>query len=269
MSSPRIYGVDFSGSKTAGEKIWLASCVKLSGELFVEGCFPATELPESGRQRERCLAALETFIGDRKGAAFGLDFPFGLPAEITEYDDWNRFVMEFRDSYESPLDFYETCKATGADLPGETVEYGRMTDAAVQAPFSPYNWRIKQQTYFGIGTLLAGLVENDAARILPMQAQSDARPSVLEVCPSSTLRSEGLPHKGYKGSTVDEETTRQYIVEQLEHGAVCMTDAVRQTAIENPDGDALDSILAAVATARGVAGSHSHSSDEIEGHIYV
>ena len=45
MKSPdRIYGVDFSGAKDAGKKIWIAEGVVKGDSLLIEDCFRARDL---------------------------------------------------------------------------------------------------------------------------------------------------------------------------------------------------------------------------------
>lgn len=269
-SARRIYGVDFSGSQSAGDKIWLASATVSEKTLFVEACFPARELPNSAHEREQCLTALVEFIESNRCAAFGLDFPFGLPTRVVpEHTDWKTFVTTFSDQYTGPLDLHEKCKNQGEGLPGDRVEYKRVTDVDADAPFCPYNWRMKSQTYYGISELLARLVKEDRARILPMQSARDSLPWVLEVCPSSTLRDRGLPRQGYKGSTIDHEQVRREIIERLEDATITLTDSVRATASQETDGDALDSIVAAVATARAIDERPDVDPKGTGGHIYT
>ena len=49
MDRERVYGVDFSGARDAGRRIWLAEGRVGGGRLRVESCYPAEELPGSGR----------------------------------------------------------------------------------------------------------------------------------------------------------------------------------------------------------------------------
>lgn len=268
-SSRRIIGVDFSGAQQAGDHIWLTRGERVDGQLVVEACYPARELPNGGRERLQCLAALAECIGSEPNAAFGLDFPFGLPAEISPHDDWETFVGEFADTYDDPLDFHETCKAAGAALPGEHVEYLRRTEREAGAPWCAYNWRIKSQTYFGIGTVLADIVGEQRARVLPMQPPSMDLPWILEVCPSSTLGFHSLPRHGYKGSGHDCEQLRREIVEGLERNHVTLGEEVRATAIQDPRGDALDSLIAAEATSRAVSDVANMRPVGVEGQIFV
>ena len=71
----RVYGVDFSGTKDAGKRIWIASGVIEEDALRVEKCCRADSLPGSGRRREHCLKTLRDFIGSENKCVFGLDFP--------------------------------------------------------------------------------------------------------------------------------------------------------------------------------------------------
>ena len=81
-----IYGIDFSGAKDAGKKIWLAEGVVRGDSLLIEDCFRARDLQDSGNELDICLPALKDFMKENQDAAFGLDFPFGLP-EVLERDE--------------------------------------------------------------------------------------------------------------------------------------------------------------------------------------
>lgn len=62
QDAPRttLYGVDFSGAKDAGKRIWIAAGTVRYGSLTITGCYPARDLPGSGRYpdpgsfRQRC-----------------------------------------------------------------------------------------------------------------------------------------------------------------------------------------------------------------------
>ena len=75
----RIYGIDFSGARDAGRKIWLAEGVVKTHSLLIEDCFGARNLQDSGNELYKCLPALKDFIKENQDEAFALDFPFGLP----------------------------------------------------------------------------------------------------------------------------------------------------------------------------------------------
>jgi hypothetical protein len=57
----RVYGVDFGGAKDAGNRIWIASGVVAKDTLPIETCCRARDLPDSARDRGRCLEALRCF----------------------------------------------------------------------------------------------------------------------------------------------------------------------------------------------------------------
>ena len=74
----RVYGVDFSGAKDAGKKIWIAQAVPRGQGIMVEACAPSTELLQCSAERGEVLSALRDFIADAGDAAFGCDFPIQL-----------------------------------------------------------------------------------------------------------------------------------------------------------------------------------------------
>lgn len=79
-----IYGIDFSGAKDAGNKIWIASGVPQGDKLLIQGCFRARKLSKAGKDRDLCLAALVNLVKSIRNAAFGFDFPFGLPRSVAK-----------------------------------------------------------------------------------------------------------------------------------------------------------------------------------------
>jgi hypothetical protein len=79
-----IYGIDFSGAKDAAMKIRIAKSIVKGETLLIEDCFGARDLPNSGNELDKCLPALKDFIKEHQDAAFGLDFPFGLPYVLVE-----------------------------------------------------------------------------------------------------------------------------------------------------------------------------------------
>jgi hypothetical protein len=79
-----VYGVDFSGARDAGKKIWIARGLIQEDVLLITACFQAEDLPESGRDRQQGLKALRRFISSQSGSIFGLDFPFGIPVFLVK-----------------------------------------------------------------------------------------------------------------------------------------------------------------------------------------
>lgn len=268
----RLFGVDFSGAKDAGDSMWIASGSITDEGLQIERCYPARDLPRSDKQRDRCLKALRRLIAGAGAAIFGLDFPFGLPRDLINYSRWESFVLAFPNEYASAEAFRQACREAA---PGRELK--RKTDKESEAPFSPYNIRLYRQTYYGIRWLLAPLVERNQTRVLPMQEPVEEKPWLLEVCPASTLKQENL-YLPYKGNSEDRRRARQWILRTLEREDVnIQSTELRSTIIGDPGGDALDSVVAAVATHRAwkepafpkLEGLDDCESYAVEGYILV
>lgn len=159
----RVYGVDFSGAKKAGTRIWIASATIAGETLEIEDCCQAKDLPGSAVERDQCLDALRYFISAQKTCSLGLDFPFGLPKKVVRANSWEEFVLSFGNHYLDPEQFREICWVAAGNC-----EERRDTDRISQTPFSPYNRRLYRQTYYGIRDVLAPLVRDQLVCVLPM-----------------------------------------------------------------------------------------------------
>ena len=102
MKTLTIYGIDFSGAKDAGNKIWISKAVPAKKTLLIKECFKARDLPDSGKSRDKCLKAIVRLIRDENNAVFGFDFPFGLPRDVMEEKKWNQLIRDFDSFYKSP-----------------------------------------------------------------------------------------------------------------------------------------------------------------------
>jgi hypothetical protein len=269
-----IHGVDFSGATQAGRKIWIASGVIRRQTLQIEGCCRGETLPGSGPERDRCLAALRDVIRSEPSGVFGLDFPFGLPQALVQATDWTSFLAAFPERYPSPLKFRLAWLAAGG-----SGEMKRLTDRESRTPFSPGNLRLYRQTYFGLRDLLGPLVREQAACVLPMQPVRADRAWLMEICPASTLKRARL-YRPYKGGHTPSEraqraVARARILDELEaSGPLSVPEKVRAAALADPDGDALDSILAALATFQALMrpaglGAESCRAYALEGYVYI
>ena len=47
--------------------------------LLIEDCFRTRDLQDSGNELYKCLPTLKDLMKENQDAAFGLDFPLGLP----------------------------------------------------------------------------------------------------------------------------------------------------------------------------------------------
>ncbi|MFT4905892.1 MAG: hypothetical protein ACI8UR_002473, partial [Natronomonas sp.] len=100
--------------------------------------------------------------------------------------------------------------------------------------------------------------------------------TVIEIYPAGTLRRLETVDEQYKDSAHDARGRRDAILTRLESDtvggiAVTMDEAVRETALSESGGDALDSIIAALAAARAADRGFEpdHGYDEREGCIFV
>lgn len=266
----QVYGIDFSGAKDAGKKIWIASGVPAGDTLRIDNCCRAGDLPDSSRRRDQSLTALRNFIAGETKAAFGLDFPFGLPQDLVDEGSWEDFILEFPHRYPDAGAFRQACREAG-----DGRELKRVTDVESQTPFSPYNLRLFRQTYHGIRDVLYPLVRDDLARVLPMQAPVQDKPWILEVCPASTLKQQGL-YLSYKGKSDQHRATRARILEALEGTGVLtiQKQATRSAILEGTGGDALDSVIAAFVTFKVLPDGNSPAVGDndpyaLEGYVYI
>jgi hypothetical protein len=265
----RVYGVDFSGAANAGRKIWIAGG-SIVGETFkFEVGRRIADAPSYAPERERALAALRRFVTREAPCVVGLDFPFGLPLALVGETRWEDFALNFGDRFADAAAFRRTCQeATGGK------ELKRTTDLVAGTPFSPYNLRLYRQTYYGIRDVLAPLVRSGRASVLPMQPAVPERAWLVEVCPASTLKRLGLgrPYKDRKGQRF--RAAREDLLAEIArlHG-IEVPNWLRVMVRGDNDGDALDSVIAAVTTYRALRTTIGNDVPAgpslIEGHVYV
>jgi len=264
----RVFGVDFSGAESAGDKIWIAEARIDGRRIRVASCRPAALLPGSGRKRAQCLEALVDFIAAQRNSVVGCDFPFSLPSSMIDARDWRAFALDFADRFGTADDFLGDCRRRGIGR-----ELRRDCDRESRVPFAAYNLRIYRQTYHGIRDFLAPLVRDRRAVVLPMERPQGALPWVIETCPASTLKHADL-YPPYKGRGDDARAARVAILHGLVRRKLLapLPPALRRLSIENAGGDALDSIIAAAATARAyLAGTFAlgcSAMERLEGRVY-
>lgn len=247
-----VFGVDFSGARDAGKKIWVARGAIDGERLRIEDVRRGDQLRDSGRPRDRCLAALRRCVAEHPEAVFGLDFPFGLPLVVTDQlfraERWSDFLASFVGRYGGGRRAAEQFKLDCWEAAGNK-EAKRATDKALKTPFSPYNLWLFRQTHYGILEVLAPLVAGGLASVLPMQPARPDRPWLLEVCPASTLQRLGIYGRSYKRKTAADRNAREGILERLKAGGAVWfpKPQLEQVVLDDHHGDALDSVIAAFA----------------------
>lgn len=257
-----VHGVDFSAAeKDAGSRIWIATGVVSRERLRIVDLRRAADLSDWGPARVPSLAALRRFIAERPTCVFGLDFPFGLPAAVLTAPCWTEFVASFAAACPDAQVLRALCG-----------ERRRATDLERRAPLAPANLRLYRQTYFGIRDVLAPLVAEDRVCVLPMQYRRRGRPWLIEVCPASTLRRASLP-TSYKGKTERERVARERVLRALDGQGVSVPERLRDRALADAAGDALDALVAAYAChralARGFALDACRAEHLLEGYIFA
>lgn len=265
-----IHGIDFSGGRSAGNNSWIASGALEEGSLKIDDCRTGSSLPNSSTQRDPFLNALKDWISEQESCAIGIDFPFGMPAELVDEDNWYDFIVNFPKRHQDADAFRMACQRAS---PG--AELKRETDEINDTPFSPYNLRMYKQTYHGIADLLAPLVREEEICVLPMMEAEEDKPWLLEVCPGSTMRAQG--HKvSYKGTTQEHRAARTRILKNLQGSGTLTIRAqgVLSNVLRDGGGDALDAVISAFAATTTVLDDDKLfpgelDGPEVEGHVFA
>jgi hypothetical protein len=269
----RLHGVDFSGASEPGESVWITTAEPTDDGLRVIDCRSAREA-FGATGRADVLAALRSFPGEEEvvgvDASFGLPRPV-LPDRIAATDDWREAVRWVADEYadadalDAQADWKDRARASDAD----GVELKRRTDGPTGAS-SPYSFITRYQTLHAMRDLLAPML--GSASVPPM-APGATGPTLIEVYPAATLRAFGLPDRKYKDpSEPRARERRERILAGLREWGVRLTGEHEDRVLGDADGDALDSLLAAVAAARAVESGFAVEAeryDPVEGYIYV
>ena len=264
----KVFGIDFSGGTYASKKIWIAGGEIKKDKLCINACLQAERLPNGSTDRDLSYKAIRDFILDSGDGVFAMDFPFGLPVSIARSESWSSFVGTFPWSFETPEDFREALLKEAGD-----IEVKRVTDGEVKAPFSPISLWIYRQTFFGIKDILKPLVADDLARVVPMQEMDSSKPALVEVCPAVFLKNNKI-YDQYKGAKGEFDKHRESILDKLcEMGLSFDSDDLRQIAIDDNEGDAIDSIISAFIVYKTIKDKGSfdigwNEAYSLEGYIY-
>lgn len=268
VNNRRVVGVDFSGARDAGNRIWVAEGEFGSDGARIAACRRARDLAGGAVAREAALGALVHHIAGSGDAFVGLDFPFGLPSPLVVEPDWEAFVRAFPRRYPTAESFRVSCRSvTGGK------EIKRLTDVEARVPFGVFNLRLFRQTHAGIATVLHPLVSSDRARAVPMQSAAAGKPVLVEACPASLLKSEGL-YGSYKGRAGALRDARRSIVEALVERKILapLPHSIRSEVLNDPGGDALDSVIAAICAVRAANDASARAvrnpSEAIEARVF-
>lgn len=266
ISTTTLYGVDFSGGKNAGQKIWITEAKVKGKKIEIARCASIMEMTGCSKDRTEALKALVTLISQSRSAVWAIDFPFSLPEKIVVGKTWEAFIKRFNREHVDEMLFRGRCRVASFGK-----ELKRATDIETRTPFSPYNLRIYRQTYFGMGHLLAPLVRAKQAAIVPMMQAIDGQPIVIEICPASTLKKQKL-YFSYKGKGAGLAASRERLLQELQLlYPVEVPFDIERKIIANQEGDALDSLIAVFAAYANMETLHAPSLtlNKLEGYVYI
>jgi hypothetical protein len=254
----RYLGIDFSGAKDAGRRIWISEGVELDGSIIVEALLPARELKSSGRDRTTALSALVDHIASLGRSIVGIDAPNSLPKSFAP-EGWAPWFDGFA-AHGSAEAFREACRRTTGGR-----ETKRCCDELARTPFAAWNLRLYRQTWHSLTDLYAPLLQRQAVTVAPFQ-RADSRPRLAEICPASTLKHLEL-YKPYKGRKLADE--RQALLREMtQRAGLRMARGLQERAVEDVGGDALDAVIALAAAARCRKQIERHEPAS-EGEVYV
>lgn len=245
----KIYGLDFTSAPSRSRPIALAECRPENGELVVKDLLRLPSLEHF----ERGLASPGPWVA-------ALDFPFGLPRRLIEDlhwpDSWEGCVAAVagttRQEFEDVLLFYKEARPAG------DKEHLRAADRAAGAlsPMKLFGVPLAKMFYEGAPRLL-----HTSLSILPCRPTGDPR-VVVEAYPALVARRLLGERRSYKDDARGKRTqarasARRALVEALasERAAELYGFRVRlgsflaQGLVDDPRGDLLDAVLAALQAA--------------------
>ncbi|WP_423743939.1 DUF429 domain-containing protein (plasmid) [Haladaptatus sp. SPP-AMP-3] len=265
-SNPDVVGIDFSGAKDAGKHIWISTGTEYPGTLQITYCEQASDFFGVGTDRNTVFKELVDWIDSLNNATVGIDFPFGVPKVMAEVmfqaKSWKEFVNSSLWSGLNPERFRQQCvNFSKNEL--------RDTDAMHRAD-CPHSIRIYKQTFYGVKDILQPLLQRNVS-IAPMVKNGNT--TVLETYPAATLaKEEGLFATRYKNRASTRDR-RKHNVHALSHLQDLDIGGISNNKIvDNKRGDAMDSLVAALAAFRASQNSSLFNispQTQIEGHIYV
>lgn len=254
----RIVGVDFSGAAEAGKTAWMAELTRPdngSGRMRLETLSRLGRLAGDDR-RAHVYSYLVDRIRESEQTGWGFDFPFGLPIEL-QLGDWHEQLEHVAEHSGDARDYGHFLVETSQRVGGK-MHIRRVTDSETQTPFDCYHYRIIYQTFHGMRDVLMPLSGDVGTAVLPFQYDrvSQASRLVMEACPASTLKRLALPHRLYKqtGNKPPSHThrkTRREILRRLTD-EIEISDYRRRVIMNDPGGDALDAVIAALGTAHSI-----------------
>jgi len=262
-----IHGVDFSGADGGGAaKIRIAE-----RELSSRSAVAVRPRVDRNGLRKAILASQD----DGRRHIWRIDAPFGLPLEcfaeerpegLTLSADGSftwRAVAEWMDTFPNARSW------RGAMRDMSRREPKRACDRALATPMAPMNLRVFKQTYTVITEILLPLAREGVA-IDPVEMPLGAAPAVrvCEGCPSSVLRHQGWPHKGYKGGGDPPRRLREEFVRLLRKEGLEIASETAVEAIHDEEGDLLDALILTLPLIEGTLMAEHEKQAHVEAWVF-
>lgn len=180
-------GVDFSGAREPLSNLWSAIGVADEDRLTIVDLRPHAYRADLARFL--LDGWKETDAAARAPILWGVDFPLGLPLEVSSAlmseDRWSRQVAWVADRPPNEI----------RDGAGDAARAGRLCDAGAMAPM---DLRLYKQTVEGLRWVHELREEADVA-VHPQAPVADAESTLIEVYPTATVRDLGLPKRRTPG----------------------------------------------------------------------
>ncbi len=246
----RVYGIDWSGAKRAGDKIWVAT-IDLEQRAVID-----VRRPWASQMNPGVTAAVSDWISLLESGWIGLDSPLGLAwidrTELigtTNADpfDWSAELVRLYPDRDALV-----TAAVEARLIGR---HRRKTDAGLLAPFPPLLFQLIHQTYAALS--LVSHLDRSRVRVLPWE-HARARPvTLIETCPAIVLKTTGLSNRGYKRKSDSGALRQRLMGAVLRHWGLNADGWIHEIVRQDGEGDALDAILCAIAASNAMTIDHA------------
>jgi len=256
LSDGVLHGVDFSGGDRPEGKIWVAThdTTHLEAPVRLRRGFDHNALVE-------LIAASR---GDGRRHLWRIDAPFGLALEMIDAHgldhDW-RAVAEWMAAFGSPREWRTACRIVSRREPR------RATDRIAHTPMAPSNLRIFKQTWSVIVRVLLPLLER-GIRIEPVAGPIESTVVVAEGCPSSILRANEWPARGYKGRGTPPRLVREELLRRISKSGIPLPKPIVAMATDDTEGDGVDALLLLLPPTNAVVPAEEEHSARVEAWVF-
>ena len=278
----RIIGVDFSGAGSEDHK----------GKTWVtEGHFDGTSLSLDEPYSISRNGLFNLLNQQPNNAVVAMDFPFAVPSQFAQFwatvteTEFDRMPDVWKESAVTNVVGFGALRNAFVRQHGEVMRRG---DDHFGGPLSPLKTggpNMLPMTFRGMRMLhRLWELKEPLFRIPPLPEDGRTGPLLLETMPGVLLRALCLPATRYKAKSKKQDTNHKKVRCEILDGLEERSDVlptiplhVRQKCVEDYQGDALDSLVAAIGAALWVRDESQflHPTDDelpaarLEGWIYA